>query len=149
MEAIPIAYEKPELCGPCGGNCCKAYPGSCMPIDFGLPDTKSLTKAIKGGTFAIDWWEGDPRDGQDDLSQAYFVRPATKGQEGKTFDGSWGGECHFLTEKGCSLSTVDRPSGCRLLEPWPNHECQTHGADKQDSAIAWLPYTDLLDSFGD
>lgn len=136
-------YDNPEICSKCGGQCCKGLPGAAFPEDFGLPDGSLLRWALETGRWCIDWWEGDPRPGKDELHRAYFVRPATKGREGVWFDASWGGECTFLTASGCSLLSENRPLNCRMLEPMgEGARCKCHLGDspKERAAIAWLPY---------
>ena len=124
-------YVNEEMCAACGGQCCKRLPGIASPEDFSLPDTTQLIEALKSGKWAVDWWEGN--------NPLYFVRPATKDAIGELFDPSWGGECVFLTEKGCSLPHDQRPSGCRLLEPKEPH-CIAHGAGKEEAGLAWEKY---------
>jgi len=140
-------YENKELCSQCKGRCCKRQPGACFPIDFSLPgDLSKLREALASGKYTIDWWEGDPRKNKDELDKAYFVRPSIKGKEGERYDPTWGGECTFLTKKGCSLETEKRPLNCKMLEPREDHQCFIHGnKNKHAAAIAWLPYFNELD----
>lgn len=138
-------FENKELCSKCGGKCCKNMPGAAYPEDFGN-DTQAIKKAIKSGKWAIDWWEGDPGDGKPE--EAYFVRPAIKGIK-EIYHPAWGGECVFLTKKGCSLHPEKRPKNCRLVEPAPDGFCKTHkNVGKQDAALQWRPFYELLNSFG-
>lgn len=132
------------LCTECGGRCCKRMPGTAYPSDFNSPE--EIKKAIESGKYAIDWWEGDPGDG--DLRKAYFVRPSTKDKIGKIYDATWGGECTFLTKKGCKLKPNKRPKECRDLEPKPDFDCVMHNETcKQKACIAWRKHFDLLHSF--
>jgi hypothetical protein len=135
-KRLPM-HEKPDICGPCGGRCCKAMPGSCTPDDFHR-DMRVVEGALRTGRYAIDWWEGGDK--------IYYVRPATKGDEGDTFDPSWGGECTFLTETGCSLKGYERPENCRELEPIGG-KC-TSKIDKYGYALTWLEYQDQLEDIG-
>lgn len=136
------SYLRPKICAKCNGDCCKQHPGSTSPKDFGEPLLDNLIKAFKTGKWAIDWWEGDPRN-TDILSRACFVRPAIKGHK-ELYHPTWGGECVFFAENvGCELSVDDRPSECRMLEPKKNG-CVQHGSSKQDCAIAWIPYADII-----
>jgi len=143
-------YDNPTLCTECGGKCCKKIPGPAHPSDFGCPKRgwkKNLETALQSGKWAIDWWEGDPRPGGSELYRVYYVRPATKGNEGIRFDASWGGECTFLGDTGCTLSSEGRPTVCRLVEPKAKGNCKYHGKykhDKRDSAIKWIPHQKLL-----
>lgn len=138
-------YLNAELCRECGGACCKFLPGECSPEDFGNPLLENLIKAFESGKWAIDWWEGDPRNNKDKLDRAYYIRPRIKGVN-KLFDPSWGGECMFLGEKECRLKPEKRPISCRLLEPQPKGiSCIHHnGTGKRGAAIAWLPFTDII-----
>ena len=158
-------FDNSELCSACGGKCCKNCPGSAFPIDFGLeqgkpPDFSKLSAALNSGRWCIDWWEGDPRptcEQTNKLPQAYYVRPAAKGHEGKIRHGTWGNiPCTFLSITGCTLASADRPLQCKMLEPrpaWhsveaPGTHCELHGdTDKQAGAIVWIPYWEFLDNF--
>jgi hypothetical protein len=139
-------FDNTEVCTTCGGDCCKSLPGACFPADFGLPgDFTKLDAAINSGRYCIDWWEGDPRDGKNELVQAYYVRPATRYKVGVKYDGSYGGKCNFLTEQGCELVTSKRPTNCQHVEPVKDGPCVLHGDNsKHGAAIAWLPYHDKL-----
>jgi len=143
-------YQKTSACDACGGVCCKQAPGACFPSDFGGDEQQikdMVIAALELGTFAIDWWDGDPREEGHDDGSACFVRPATKGREGKLFDPSWGGECTFLRPDGCSLTFDNRPHNCRHLEPVPGDAlCNIHDGSKQGAAIAWLPFSEWLDN---
>lgn len=144
-------FEASDICGACGGKCCKSMPGATHPADWGAPNENimfdRLVVALSSGRWAIDWWEGDPSglDASDSryVDHGLYVRPATKGNEGRLYDASWGGECTFLTPNGCSFQHGDRPTECRALEPKYPYRCEQHHG-KQVTAIAWLPYHDLL-----
>jgi hypothetical protein len=95
------------------------------------------------GPYALDWWDGDPRQGKSDAACSLFLRPATVGNETLVTDPSWGGACTLLNHRGCTLPFDERPTGCRLLDPTV---CMTPKcADlKRMAAIEWLPYQDIL-----
>lgn len=134
-------YEKPEVCAECGGACCKRMSGGTFPEDFGPDVEKNLREAFAAGSWSIDWWDGELNGAVAPL----FVRPRHK--DAPVVDGSWGGECIFLEEDGCSLSPEDRPTTCRELEPKRNEDCVSHldiGNAKEASVTAWMPYQDLL-----
>lgn len=136
-------YLNIEICKRCGGKCCKAMPGGCLPEDFGESLLENLTKAFKTGNYAVDWWEGDPT-GNDEIECGYYVRPKVKGVD-RIYDPSWGGECIFFTNgKGCELSPSERPANCRLLEPKETGNCKLHGVEKDKIAIAWIPFHDII-----
>ena len=140
-----IDLDRLKYCAECGGKCCKGCPGCAWPEDFKEPLLDSLVAAFRSEKWAIDWWEGDPRDGVDELSHGYFVRPAVCDAEG-IFDPTWGGPCVFLTESGCELPPDVRPKNCRMLEA-KTKDCQYHGEHdkpKQDAAIAWIPYQAII-----
>lgn len=146
-------YEDPAICARCGGKCCKLIPGICLPEDFGEPLFDNLLKALKTGNYAVDWWEGDPRDDTPEMDSSeyiwrgYFIRPATRRAKlaGILFDPSWGGECVFLAEHGCKLPLEMRPHQCRTLEPRKDGNCISHGGDKRKYALAWLPYYNKIE----
>lgn len=129
-------FLRPSLCAPCGGQCCKKLPGCAYPEDF--PTKEALQAALDSGRWCIDWWDGDAREGMDELSRTLFVRPAIKGHEGQREHASWGGECTFLGPNGCELKPSKRPTECRSLEPRKD-DCYMHnGHGKKSAAVAWL-----------
>ena len=142
-------FENSEVCTKCKGDCCKHYSGVTFPSDFGQSPEDiydNLKAAIETHNMVIDWWDGDPRDGHDELNKGYFPRPAHKDSPWPR-DPSWGGECVFLESTGCKLLLQDRPAGCRMLEPKSPSEakCKSPGYGKQEAAIAWLPYRDAIE----
>lgn len=132
-----------ELCADCGGKCCKVLAGGAFPEDFKLPLLDSLVGALCSGDWAVDWWEGDPRKGKNELAICYFIRPAHTNAVGEVKDPSWGGVCVFLTDIGCKLPEQDRPKSCRHLKPIAEADgsCTSgKGTNKESTALAWLPY---------
>ena len=140
--------DQPEssLCRECNGRCCKGMPGAMSPIDV-HPLTKGrIVEMLLSGQYAIDYWEGDPREGEDEMSVAYFIRPAVAGCD-KLVDASWGGPCGlFVDGTGCSLSYEDRPQACRSLQADEDGHCRCEHNIKQQIAIDWLPYNDMIDA---
>jgi len=143
--------QNAAMCATCGGACCKQMPGGTHPNDWGAPDMdemqRRISAALDSERYAIDWWEGDPRGLEEGyigyVSQGFYIRPATKGKEGRVYDASWGGECTFLTATGCALAHDARPLECRTLEPKYPLRCEQHHG-KHATAIAWIEYHDLL-----
>ncbi len=150
-KKLPKGYGPLKYCAECGGNCCKSYAGCAWPQDLEPLTEKHLLKLFRSGAWAIDWYEGDPRpedsyEEEDYLgSEAYVVRPAHTNEPGELLDPSWGGECVMLRSTGCALKHEDRPTQCRMLKPRKDESC-TASTDwhKQQAAIAWIPYHDLL-----
>jgi hypothetical protein len=137
-----------EMCALCGGKCCKHLPGAAYPGDF--ENEAMMTEAILSRKWAIDWWEGDPGDGEEET--AYYVRPATLEGQGAIYDASWGGQCVFLTDSGCQLRPEKRPTECRFLEPRAKegNACIMHNdVGKRTAALVWRKHYRLLDSFHD
>ncbi|RKD25935.1 hypothetical protein BEP19_03135 [Ammoniphilus oxalaticus] len=141
-----VNYTDEQLCATCQGACCKYYAGSALPSDFESISVTALTEKFASGEWAVDIWDGDPREGMSIFDEAYFIRPAHTNAIGKVFDFSTGGECVHLTQMGCRLTSEQRPAGCRLLKPGID-ACIPLGATSQDAAVAWLPYTrDILEA---
>ena len=136
---IKVNNENKSLCSSCGGNCCKHMPGIVHP-----DEVVSINDLLDTGKYAIDWWEGDPREDRDDVGQSYYIRPKTKGSEEHLLDGSWGGECVFLTNKGCELSFNERPYDCRMLEPSSGDSCDTVGVEKQEMVVLWMEHNNTI-----
>lgn len=169
--------ETPDVCGPCGGECCKQLPGLYHPAQFGA-DLAGVYELLKSGRAAIDNWDGGEvyytdDDGQRvtvDLehSPAYYLRPAVKPHwqkqpsgiaswlfaaaagSGGVFDQTWGGECVNLTDSGCSLSWDDRPVNCRgLVAKDGGRNCKTPAEfDKPALVVAWQPFALALGEIG-
>ena len=139
-------YEKPSICQKCKGQCCKSIPGSCYPKDFGYNQERILT-ALKSGLYNIDSWEGALDGEYNFYNRFYYIRPAIKNYKGSIYHPSWGGECIFLTSKGCKLLANKRPTECGLLEPKENTSCISHNrAGKDESARQWDSYNPWLNS---
>lgn len=134
--------ENKEICSECGGKCCERSPGVCFPSDF--KDENDIVDKILGGSYCIDWWEGNLGDGCEDI--AYFVRPRTKNYKDRVFDGGWGGECVLLTETGCSLKFDDRPSECRHLKPNVGGCAGNELFSKESSCRAWRKHQDMFEN---
>lgn len=129
--------ENPEVCGACRGACCRRYPGCAFPEDF--PTQEVLRAALGSGRWVVDWFEGDPRPGLRVLTQAFFVRPAMKGNEGEQYHAPWeGGECTFLGDSGCELSAEKRPLQCKEMVPSASRRCSSGGYGKKSAALAWM-----------
>lgn len=148
LPPISANNERPDLCGQCGGQCCKGMPGGVDPADLGAPDVDALERNVlallRSGKWAVDWWEGDVKPGGR-MDSVPFLRPACRNAPGRLRDPSRGGECVLLTDAGCSLAFSDRPRGCRELEPrvgFPK-ACFPHWS-KRDQALAWRPYVRRL-----
>lgn len=75
--------ENRDICGPCGGACCKNMPGSTHPDEWGSTPqeiSEAVTKALLSGRWSVDWWEGDPRDRitegpEDDIYAPRYTAP--------------------------------------------------------------------------
>lgn len=150
ISLITDTYEQPDICAPCGGACCKRYAGASFPTEWGANADEireKIREAILTGKWVVDAWDGDPRGIEHGdaryVSIAYYIRPAHKDRTGWLVDLSYGGECVFLSESGCALGEK-RPTGCKGLEPKRNDGCVVQYGSKQDAAIAWLPYHDMI-----
>lgn len=144
---VVVQNETPDLCGPCGGECCKNMPGAYHPAQFG-PDLEGVYELLAAGKASIDWWEGDTvkyPDAAGELvkveipHQGYFLRPAIKpgrrtppsalaslfgadDGDGGVFDPTYGGECVNLGPTGCALAYADRPLNCQALVANPDRD---------------------------
>lgn len=137
----------PKLCSTCGGKCCQHMAGIYHPNDFKEEITAEFIKSLLDSEkVAIDWWEGDPREGKDEIASGYYLRPRHVNEP--AIKGSWGGVCvNWSKESGCSLSEESRPYQCRKLVPNKKFDCALEegtDASKQDLAIAWLDYNEQI-----
>lgn len=148
---IVDARADAAICAPCGGQCCQAMPGTLFPADLDpelrMKDLTEKARALlQSGRYAIDWWEGSPMEGESSLEPAYYLRPATKGNEGQWVDPGWGGACTFHSAQGCELSEEDRPSECKALKPVSPGKCEMPEGwqGRRTGAKAWWPYRHVL-----
>ena len=145
QNKIPKKHENKEICSECGGECCKKLPCTVFPGDLNFINEEILTEMVKG-KYCFDYWEGNPtNDNKYDDVTAYFIRPKCKHETNKIVDASWGGECVFLTPKGCQLHKSIRPSEGKALIPTPKRPCIGIGGwDKREASILWLPHNELI-----
>ena len=140
QENSKVDYEE---CKRCGGRCCKAMGCHISPFDLKEITVKSIINLIdESQCISIDWWNGNPTDDSTNIERAYFLR--IKNKNGKVIDPSYGGVCSILTDIGCPLSFEYRPKGARDLIPCNNDNCVVEYS-KQDVAIDWLPYHDIME----
>ena len=143
--------ENLKDCAACGGSCCKALPGSFWPSDFEDIEKEVLDGLVRGD-FSIDWYESDPRANVFELDCCYYVRMRVKDCD-KVYDPSWGGECKFLTVKGCALPFEKRAHDCKALIPKFDYKEKrskcTGETEKRETALKWVKYQGMLDRIGD
>jgi len=145
--------ERPEICGPCGGACCRTRPGFEAPERFlAAPDPAgALAAALLSGEWLLARHVGVPwRGGQAPPDEVRWreiqcPRPATVGERvaGKAFTSGECSPCVFLAEGGCRLPFAARPRMCRSLEPWAAGECLA-AFGPGEAAEAWLPHQPLV-----
>lgn len=123
-------------------------PGIVHPNEMKEVTVESLSQMIKDG-YQFDFWEGNiTGKPEHDGITAYYLRPQTKNSVGKVVDASWGGECVFLTETGCSKTFEQRPTQCKALEPQEDGNCSLEKKYEKNEVIkAWLPYNDVIVEF--
>jgi hypothetical protein len=120
-------------------------PGIVHPRELKEITVESLSQMVKDG-YQFDYWEGNiTGKSEHDEITAYYLRPQTKKSVGKMVDASWGGECVFLSESGCTKTFEQRPTQCRALKPGENGSCSyTKKYSKIEVIKAWLPYNDVI-----
>lgn len=130
-----------EMCKGCGGCCCKSMGCHISPFDLKEISVKSIINLIdEAQCISIDWWDGNPLTNEHDNTRCYFLR--IKNRDSKVIDPSFGGVCSILTDIGCPLSFEYRPKGARDLIPCEN-DC-VDNYSKQQTAIDWMPYQDIM-----
>lgn len=111
---LPVLLTGKAACQACKGACCKTYPGSTLPSQWGggdEPDWDLVEQALLSGEWSIDWWDSYP-----DPDNHYYIRPART--KHRVFDGNtMDSPCNFLTDEGCRLSESERPAECLSLSP--------------------------------
>jgi len=141
--------ENKELCRKCGGQCCKHGAGGWFPGDL-PPITEELLNDMLDNGYQFDWWEGNPtKEEKHNDKTAYYLRPQHTNSIGKVRNPSWGGQCVFLGDSGCTKTWKDRPTQCKALQPnveEPGTGCYWEDRyGKREIAEAWLPYNDIIE----
>jgi len=128
-------YPPSSLCTECGGKCCKHYSGILWPSDIVPLEAETIAEMLKSGNYVIDWYEGGNR----------FLRPKHKADPYNRgiYEPSWGGECIFLTETGCSLEWDKRPLMCRAVKP-SKGKCDSNTGGKKGASRAWQDYQEMI-----
>ena len=136
--------ENKSLCSSCG-QCCKRLPGIVHPSDLKEVTKESLNEMYKNG-YQFDYWEGNLTGNlEHEGITFYYLRPQTKKSVGKVIDASWGGECVFLSETGCSKTFEERPTQCRALKPKEDGNCHLDKKySKEEMIRSWLPYNQII-----
>lgn len=110
LRKLPVLNnERPDLCAPCGGRCCRNGPGIAAAADFGrTPQAigREVRRRLRIGTWKLD---GD--------SEVVFMRPANTEDGSSPWGIDEGAPCVFLGTHGCSLTFADRPKQCRDVTP--------------------------------
>ena len=150
----PIPWnERPGLCGPCGGECCRTRPGAEAPERFlaASDPAAALGAALASGDWVLaehvglPWVDGRPPPPEETRRILHYPRPATVAERGrgKAAPGGEPSPCVFLDPHGCRLAFDERPRMCQALEPAGDGEC-TASWDRRSAALAWLPWQGLV-----
>ncbi len=148
-----MTEERPDLCAPCGGACCRTRPGVESPERFlsAADPAGALAEALASGDWVlarqhgVRWEGGTPPPDDVRWREIRVPRPATVAERGAGLadPGPEPSPCVFLGDGGCRLSFGARPRMCRDLEPWADGECVA-GWDLPDAARAWAPHQELV-----
>ncbi|MFV0484717.1 MAG: hypothetical protein ACK5MU_00590 [Candidatus Saccharimonadales bacterium] len=139
--------ENADLCGRCGGQCCKATPCTYFPSDFGeILTMDALLERIHAGKATLLRVEGcqsrvmtsrtRDHDGLDVISREEWVLNGRKIPYLR--------ECALLTPTGCSLSLAERPSAGAMYVP--RFICGVRSCYMPRVSVreSWDPYQPLL-----
>jgi Fe-S-cluster containining protein len=145
---LPVVGDVMAICGPCGGQCCKSWPGIPHPDDHGAPDVDAMRTNLRvllaTGRWVIDF-DSLPWLDRDDPS-AWYPRPAMVGEEGTQPPTHLGfataAPCTFLVGGRCAIHET-KPRGCRELVVVAPGKCRAP-VGKVDAVDAWEPYQELL-----
>lgn len=134
-DIIASDHKAPDICGPCGGKCCKRSPGSYLPSDFsGYEEFREMALNKK---VLINHWEGYGDWDATNYRPGWFVQPALKTPYSESlFQPHWGGECSNLTLEGCSLPADKMPYQCRKLVPSKDNKCKPEDASHDNYWVA-------------
>ena len=140
-ESFKIEYS---ICKKCGGRCCHGLGCYISPHDLLFISKDSIRNLIdESQCISIDWWDGNPVTGVNNGEKSFFLR--IKNKNSFVVDPSFGGICSILTDSGCPLNFAYRPKGARELIPDSSDKSCHIGYSKQECAIDWLPYNDILE----
>lgn len=146
-----VVYGHSSACEGCG-ECCERRPGHYLPRDLVEISTEAIARGMLDRKWVADWYEGDPRDSENDnyTGYWYYLRPPAIPDDGRYSNGLWSGRCVNLGENGCGLPVSEMPSGCRMLRPTKTingcPDC-TYDDDRvsiASIAIEWEPYRHII-----
>lgn len=147
-------YDKPdnedkncnyELCGECGGRCCKRCGCSFSPDDFEDLSFDGLLKEIEKGYITLELIDGDPFCIE---GMIWLVR--MRNLNGPIVESHvYGRErngCIVLKKNGCPFDYQHRPAGGRLLIPGAKgFEKDCHGPYGTEEALReWKAHQKVL-----
>jgi len=155
VRRLPVLPKiAPELCGPCGGKCCKAAPGLTVPEDW--ESMEALEAALRGGDWGLRTWWGDPlsrvleRRGRRHpvprlVERVLIPRPRVLGEFERDFGTE--GQCVNLRATGCTLGDR-KPFQCRELVPRAPEEACRLAPEHWDEEIAlrWRSRAGLVEA---
>ena len=154
--------ERLDLCKKCGGRCCKSMACEVSTEDFitryGEITKESVATALRDGEWAIDWWEGDIRETDEDfcadlpvlnlenrVCQSYYMRVRHLGESAVC--GSWGGTCKMWDrETGCQYDWEHRPTGGKVMVAGQAPICGEY-RDRQPADPQVLNATNLVPAY--
>lgn len=155
---MDIKNNENPICATCKRCCCAHMGCEISPEDVirwkGEITQDTITQLLDTGYISLDWWDGDPRErGVGDCDLYPEISPVYNGfylrmrhVNALAIDPSFDGVCKALGPTGCLLTWDQRPTGGKMLEPNvdnPGRGC-TSTWGKQEAAIAWLPYHEIL-----
>jgi hypothetical protein len=145
--------QRPTLCAPCGGECCRTRPGVEAPERFLAADhpVAALAAALGSGDWVllehlgVPWRDGTPPPEAERRRIILYPRPATllERETGRVLTSGEPSPCVFLEPGGCRLAFAARPRMCRSLVPSATGDCQAEW-DRRAAALAWLPHQGLV-----
>jgi len=158
QQVIPIKNEKPDLCTPCGGRCCRWAAGIYHPsqIFHGPNGTmKEMLDALsKSASVAHVEFKAISSSVEHDFEVGDWVSvpvvmPRHYHSPDVVFRMDVIGRCIHHGEEGCSLVYDNRPLECQTLEARDGGECGFPAtfSRERDLLESWLPYRDFLHRF--
>lgn len=143
-ESTKADYSLCKTCAKKRRTCCEHLGCQISPYDLKDVSVEGIIAFIdETDCISIDWWEGNPKTGENDNGRVYFLR--MRGIHRDVIDPAiYGSPCMALTDNGCCLDFPHRPKGARELIPQADHRECIDNYSKEECCIEWMDFQDIM-----
>lgn len=137
-------YENLDICGKCGGKCCKKSGCDYYPEDIKTSAYKEILEILECGNISIvsllviNEYKGKM------LVEPFLYLRARNIDRDVIDLFSFKKQCSMLGDDGCKYSFEERPTGAKMLIPKENGMCSRDSEEINKFKEKWAPYQKTL-----